>query len=355
MSHFTVLVVGEDPEEQLQPFHEFECTGQNDEYVQEIDKTEEAREMYEKEKERLLRSPDGQLHNYYDDIFYRQKAEKPKHPFDENKEHFIPEGYEEVECLYSERHTLLDFIGYYYGEKEPVPFGQEPDIEGEHKYGYALLDKDGNVVKYVRRTNPNRKWDWFQIGGRWTGYFIIKEGGRGALGKPGVFDNKPHHDADQARKGDIDFASMRFVAANEAGDEFDKFMAVLDGRDFPTPWAEVRDKMFPGDIDAARNYYNNQEVVKAVNTANPSMVPWDEDMNTYYCNGNREAFVDKKVKRCISTFAVLKDGIWYERGDMGWFGMVSNEKDQGAWEEEFGKLLDSLPDDTLLTVVDCHI
>lgn len=26
MSHFTMLVIGAEPEEQLQPYHEFECT-----------------------------------------------------------------------------------------------------------------------------------------------------------------------------------------------------------------------------------------------------------------------------------------------------------------------------------------
>lgn len=34
MSHFTVLVIGPNYEEQLAPYHEFECTGCDDEYVQ---------------------------------------------------------------------------------------------------------------------------------------------------------------------------------------------------------------------------------------------------------------------------------------------------------------------------------
>jgi hypothetical protein len=32
MSHFTVMVIGNDVDEQLAPFHEFECTGQDDQY-----------------------------------------------------------------------------------------------------------------------------------------------------------------------------------------------------------------------------------------------------------------------------------------------------------------------------------
>jgi hypothetical protein len=47
MSHFSVLVIGGNVEEQLQPFHEFECTGTDDQYVQEIDQTEEARKNFE--------------------------------------------------------------------------------------------------------------------------------------------------------------------------------------------------------------------------------------------------------------------------------------------------------------------
>jgi hypothetical protein len=52
---------------------------------------------------------------------------------------------------------------------------------------------------------------------------------------------------------------------------------------------------------------------------------------------------------------VVKDGQWYEKGKMGWFACVADEKDEDVWDREFAALLDGLPDDTLLTVVDCHI
>ena len=41
MSHLLVLVVGDDIERQLQPYHDFDCTGTNDEHVQCIDITAE--------------------------------------------------------------------------------------------------------------------------------------------------------------------------------------------------------------------------------------------------------------------------------------------------------------------------
>ena len=57
----------------------------------------------------------------------------------------------------------------------------------------------------------------------------------------------------------------------------------------------------------------------------------------------------------IVPFAILHEGNWLERGEMGWFGMVSNEKDGDAWKEQALKLLKSLEPDSSIEAVDCHI
>ena len=54
-------------------------------------------------------------------------------------------------------------------------------------------------------------------------------------------------------------------------------------------------------------------------------------------------------------FAFVKEGQWYERGRMGWWACVSNEKDRDEWNRQFNKMMDELPANTLLTLVDCHI
>lgn len=69
----------------------------------------------------------------------------------------------------------------------------------------------------------------------------------------------------------------------------------------------------------------------------------------------REQHIQNARNGAIATFAVLKDGKWYERGSMGWWGCVADEKNKEEWYNEFSSLIDSLPDDTLLTIVDCHI
>jgi hypothetical protein len=55
----------------------------------------------------------------------------------------------------------------------------------------------------------------------------------------------------------------------------------------------------------------------------------------------------------ISAYAVIKDGKWLQKGDMGWWGVSRNE--DSTWEEKFEELFYSLKDDQWITFVDCHI
>ena len=100
MSHFTVLVIGENPEQQLAPYHEFECTGCDDQYVQDIDKTEELRKEFAEHTVSRLRGPDGQLHSFFDDAGdWRPEFSQPdpERFAPDQRKRFVPKGYEEVE------------------------------------------------------------------------------------------------------------------------------------------------------------------------------------------------------------------------------------------------------------------
>ena len=71
--------------------------------------------------------------------------------------------------------------------------------------------------------------------------------------------------------------------------------------------------------------------------------------------GNRFELVEQYRDGAISTYALLKDGVWYVKGEMGWWGMSNDKMSQGEWNAQVAKLLDELPDDTRITIVDCHI
>lgn len=290
MSHFAVLVFGDNVEEQLQPFHQFECTGIDDEYVEDDDITDEVQD----------RINDGE--------------------------------------------SLEDALGYY-GLENYV--SDESELDEDHKYGYAIV-KNGKLVLAVNRTNPNYQWDWWVEGGRWSGFLKLKDGATGKHGERSWTNSNteiPSDRCDSALKGDIDIEGMRNDAAELAAGEYDTFASIVRGREWET-WSSVRNRI--EDIDEARDFYNNQEVVKDLRT------------NRFYFDiegfaVTKEEYVSAARNSAISTFAVLKDGEWYERGTMGWWGISTGDKDQDVWNQEISNLIDSVPDDTRLTVVDCHI
>jgi len=62
-------------------------------------------------------------------------------------------------------------------------------------------------------------------------------------------------------------------------------------------------------------------------------------------------WADKKCK--FYCYSLLSDGVWNSRGDMGWFGVSRNETNN--WQEQFKSILDSISEETVLAIVDCHI
>lgn len=52
---------------------------------------------------------------------------------------------------------------------------------------------------------------------------------------------------------------------------------------------------------------------------------------------------------------VTEDGEWREKGEMGWWGSVSNEKPEDSWKQQFVDYVKSLDENCLVTVVDFHI
>jgi hypothetical protein len=362
MSHFTVLVIGEDPEGQLAPFQENNMGDCPREYMEFNDVEDEEREKYETGTIERIVMPDGRLLDTWEEEakeYIADVAEKlvkagafpppPKKPIVNGKRNVVvgdksvlpkaklppkPEPVEKRKVPYKELFaTFEEYMAEWCGHKERDEVG---------RYGYW--------------SNPNTKWDWYLLGGRWTGYFKLKAGADGTLGEPGAFGNKPPEPtgyADQCRIKDIDLDGMYEEAEKRANESYDKFEAVTKGLKPPEPWKTFFARFT--DIDVARQKYAEIPWVKALRKAGMELL--FDDTVEYYCvgSGGREAFVSKARMNRICTFALLKDGEWYEQGQMGWFGFAADKKEDGVWAFEFHKLLGTLPPDTLVSVYDCHI
>jgi hypothetical protein len=298
MSHFVVMVAGEDIDHELAPFHQFECTGNDNEFVVPVDETEEALADYNRRK------ADGKL----------DKVEQA-----------------DGDTIVMVDEDFITWASDYYG-REIVEVGQEPDIAEKHKYGFIQKFADG-TFKLVNRTNPNDKWDWYQEGGRWSGYFTLKDGTT----------------ADSCLKSDIDFEGIEAVARAEAEARFDKAHAAIAGRTWLT-WEENM-KRYPGNHDAARESFWSQPAVAALKEAFSN--EWMLEVESFRCE--REVFVNRAVKSGLVSFAFLQNRKWAERGEMGWFGTSTDKMTRDEWNDAFWSWLDALPDDTILTAVDCHI
>jgi len=200
MSHFTVLVMGDNPEKQLAPFQENNIDNCPKEYLEFIDEEEESKKEYEESGHNMVEFPDGSKEYAHRTEFTVDNENKYNLPTDhklifiKNKDH-----YSSFEVFMKEWHKC------------------ERNENG--RYGYY--------------ENPSAKWDWFVLGGRWKGSFKLKKGvkkGSFLLGGFSFMGGPALHDADQAFKKDIDFEGMRKDAEEKAFKKYDLVKKFFGGK-----------------------------------------------------------------------------------------------------------------------------
>ena len=270
-------------------------------------------------------------------------VDKQLEKYDENER--VPE-YKRGEVSQEEKDRILD---YYQRNKNFVGTFEECYAQyGEDWDGNALKKDENGVWCEFSTYNPESKWDWFIVGGRWSGYFKMKPGVKPKLGEPGVFKNEAEAGhGDVAMKKDIDFEGMRNDAGIKAGEYYDKIKAIIGELPIAEEWDVIRERF--EDINDARTAYQNQPAKLALSNAGEHWVEPAE------FNCTREEFIERARMSAVSSYAVVKDGVWYQKGDMGWWGLSSNEMSDNEWNVKFNELIESVPDDTLFTCIDCHI
>lgn len=155
-------------------------------------------------------------------------------------------------------------------------------------YGYEEVDG-----KFGYYANPNAKWDWWEVGGRYSDYLINKRGAEG-----NSFQVK-----------DIDFDAMAKRNAESAAES----------------WESAQKEN-----EALRNFMYG---------ITPGMT--------------KEQYIASRTS--VSAFAFLMGDKWVEKGEMGWFGIVTDEKEATDWSAQMTDFIKALDPEETLTVVDCHI
>ncbi len=292
MSHFTVLVIGANPEDQLEPYNE---NTKVDEYIREA--------VSEEEKSRCM--------DYY---------------IDENPE-LKGKSFEEIYALHG-------------------------DSWNDNSW---RKDEEGVWQKYSTY-NPNSKWDWHQLGGRWNGFFKLKDKADGKAGSAGLMTAPAEEGwVDQVMKKDVDFEFMEINARKKAEEHYDKVMELIGNTPANLPWEHFIKECKTGEeFGKARDEYWKQERCVAWNDrkANELAGFWGSPDDFLI---SRQEYSDNAVAASYTPYAMVYKGKWYQKGDMGWWGISTNEMSESEWNKKVRELIMSLPDNTLLSNFDCHI
>ncbi len=330
MSHFVGVVVGEDYEEALDPFWELDLSAEEakEDYRAEFS-LEVAKKDIKKKCEEIIKDQIKRDKKQIKDItsatvllkskLFKELLElrfgKTNWQMDRIKklkaEEVEKEAREEYQKMIDEAIKDDSLLRYNIAMQE----GKYEVLLSEW-YGGGF-DDNGNWGYW---SNPNSKWDWYSVGGRWRGYFLLKPGAKGELGEPSWCNDK---ESAEKLKGKADIANVEDIDWDKMDEGYRKRAEKA--------WDEYQKELVEGKIKLGDAYF--QHGVEKGDT--------------------KEKYLAREG--VYAPFCVCKDGEWYERGSMGWWGMVSDEKDSKKWKQEWKKLLSELPGDTMLVAVDFHI
>lgn len=241
-----------------------------------------------------------------------------------------------------------------------VATGDEPDEEQVADGRMYVDPEDGRAYSWSTY-NPESKWDWWVIGGRWSDHFKIKEfqpglifgNFRGTFGKP-----KTRGTCDGGPKRLLDLEAMRDKAATDANELYDEWEKLVAKWGPPTPWAELRDRATVAeefDINEARRRYNEQPLVREAEQLH--LTGFLDDPVEVKFGTTREEYVQQARMAAVPGYAYIDlDGEWHSPGRMGWFGASTDGPgEREAHKVEANAYIDSLDPDTVLVFLDFHI
>jgi hypothetical protein len=206
---------------------------------------------------------------------------------------------DEVLAPFQEGLEVEEYIGYtredaekiyfkYTGKK--LPKGEEYANIAEDFFG-GRIDNQGNILSC---SNPQSKWDWYEVGGRWEN----------------TVKTKDSRLVNFARIKDIEFKAN--LTDSQKAELKEKYEKLVSGETHYSP--EYILKKYPN----FESYLKTQD---------------------------------------FSTYAVLdSDGNWHEPGQMGWFGCsTSSPEEEIDFANNYYDLVYKEHPEDWLVVVDCHI
>lgn len=169
----------------------------------------------------------------------------------------------------------------------------------------TLFDENDNQLSTY---NPQSKWDWYCVGGRWSCEVLRLKSGEYV---------------DEAHVKDVDFSPKkleedemkwytRFWQVNVEGD------SLREGEDKNDYATMYRPEYLKERYGSVENYVNELTA--------------------------------------FNVHSILLHGMWIEAGEVGWFGLdTATVLDEQTYREKLAEIIQNLDPDDYITIVDCHI
>lgn len=303
--------------EMLAPFNE-QTTDER--YLTFVDEEDEMREKYATGSTERIRCADGSLVLPWDNRFrVAGSFEQPK----------APACLERVEVPFRETYPTFEaWAKDWCGHDGPKPNG---------RYGHT--------------TNRNGHWDWYAIGGRWSGFFPLIPNGIGPKARVG----------DIAQIWEIDQKRTEATRIERRDTFLREYQALIAGKDFSS---------FEGPRSAAMGM-GLLRVERGPVTTSPgeTALPWTryvkaegDERRTWndVATAVTAETLETKYGRCfhpLVTYAAVDADGWHAPGKMGWFGCSTEGPEQYlAWCDGFvSRFLGGADPTATLVLVDCHV
>lgn len=340
MSHFTVTVklsketikfhgsVEDAVAAKMAPYKERIDTPEKSEYMKFEDTTDAYRLKHETESADRVLLENGELVTLWDDRFrvvgrigYGSGT------------HEVPEHLKIVAIPFKQLYRSFEVFMLEYCE-------QKPNEKGRCGFWY----------------NPNSKWDYYQIGGRWQGFYPVLKGIQPVRGPAHKrFEDEPAIDKAKADIVCVEDLDLEAVAADQF-EEIEHFIQNYN-RLRAGSLSEVFDETEGAASEMGLVERYDGEV--APSTVKPTDAVFYKNNKVLVAHKVPEDFAARySTSFCpIATYAILDENGWHSPGDDGWFGVSNAEaEDLALFREGFLKtfILSANPTDTLV-LVDCHI
>ncbi|SEK61026.1 hypothetical protein [Nonomuraea pusilla] len=232
-------------------------------------------------------------------------------------------------------------------EKALADLGDDPSDEVDDLTDVAavLTRRLGEDVRKVgpdeyvieRETNPDARFDYYSEGGWFEGALLRRDG----------------EWVSHALKDEVDFEGMRRLARERAETTFAEFTAAVKGLERPLPRAAWLARRAGGpERDAALR----EEYLKIpwVAAASPFATSTSDVQNVFCLDAPdpRAAYVGQQVRSAGVSEALVVNGTWHSRHDLGDRARGNTSQ---YWAARFWGLLGRVSGDEQLTMVDCHV